>query len=98
METIILKYNVGANSGIVEYTIDAIKYIDGTEIKDVIIEGNKTVMAGIHSENQVAANITNLNVSTNSLSFDVNVKDNDDLIAFSGGVFKAVLYDGDHES
>ena len=35
---------------------DAIKYIDGTEIKDVIIDGNKTVMAGIRTENQVAAN------------------------------------------
>ena len=27
METIVLKYNVGDTAGIVEYTIDAIKYI-----------------------------------------------------------------------
>ena len=27
MESLILKYNVGSNSGIQEYTIDAIKYI-----------------------------------------------------------------------
>lgn len=96
METIILKYNVGSNSGIVEYTIDAIKYIDGTAIKDVVINGNKTVMAGIRTTNQVAASATNMNISANSVSFDVNIKDNDNLAEFSGGCFKAVLYDGDN--
>ena len=48
----------GDAEGIVEYTIDAIKYIDGTEIKDVIIDGNKTVMAGVKIQNQVSANIS----------------------------------------
>lgn len=95
METIILKYNVGANSGIVTYTIDAIKYIDGTEIKDVIIDGDKTVMAGIRSENQVVANVSNLDIGTNSFGFDVYIADNDGLAEFCGGAFKAVLYDGD---
>ena len=94
METIILKYNVGDAAGIIEYTIDAIKYVDGTEIKDVIIDGNKTVMAGIKTENQVAANITNVNIGSNALAFNVNIKDNNALIEFSNGALKAVLYDG----
>ena len=94
METIVLKYNVGNAAGIVEYTIDAIKYIDGTEIKDVIIDGNKTVMAGVKTQNQVSANISNLNIGTNSLVFDANIKDNNALIEFSKGALKAVLYDG----
>ena len=94
METIVLKYNVGNAAGITEYTIDAIKYIDGTEIKDVIIDGNKTVMAGVKTQNQVSANISNLNIGTNSLAFDANIKDNNALIEFSKGVLKAVLYDG----
>ena len=94
METIILKYNVGSDAGIVEYTIDAIKYIDGTEIKDVVIDGNKTVMAGIRTENQVAASVTGVDIDTNALSFNVNIKDNHALIAFSKGSLKAVIYDG----
>ena len=95
METIVLKYNVGAVSGVVEYTIDAIKYVDGTEIKDVLIDGNKTVMAGVKTENQLSAGVSELDIDTNALSFKVNVKDNDNLIAFSGGALKAVLFDGD---
>ena len=43
MENLILKHNVGNAAGIVDYTIDAIKYIDGTDIKDVIMDGDKTV-------------------------------------------------------
>ena len=94
METIVLKYNVGDATGIVEYTIDAIKYIDGTEIKDVIIDGNKTVMAGIRTENQVVASVTDVDIDTNVLSFNVNVKDNNSLVEFSKGALKAVIYDG----
>ena len=94
METIVLKYNVGAASGIVEYTIDAIKYIDGTEIKDVIIDGDKTVTAGIKTVNQLTASISGINIDTNALSFNVNVADKDNLIAFSSGALKAVIYDG----
>ena len=94
METIVLKYNVGEGAGIVEYTIDAIKYIDGTEIKDVIIDGNKTVMAGIKTQHQVSANISGVDIGTNSLAFMADVKDNYALVEFSSGTLKAVLYDG----
>ena len=95
METIILKYNVGNASGIVEYTIDAIKYIDGTEIKDVIIDGDTTVKAGIKVEGQVTATVKDLVVDTNDIAFNVNLRDNDKLIAHSNGTAKAVLYDGE---
>ena len=95
METIILKYNVGNASGIVEYTIDAIKYIDGTEIKDVIIDGDTTVKAGIKVDDQVTATVKDLAVHTNEVSFSVNLRDNDKLIAHSNGTAKAVLYDGE---
>ena len=94
METIVLKYNVGDATGIVEYTIDAIKYIDGTEIKDVIIDGNKTVMAGIRTENQVVASVTDVDIDMSVLSFNVNIKDNNSLVEFSKGALKAVIYDG----
>ncbi len=96
METLILKYNVGANSGIQEYTIDAIKYIDGTEIKDVIMDGDKTVLAGIKVDNQVTASLNNVIIQTNTLSFDVEIKDDDNLISYSQGCLKAVVYDGEN--
>ncbi len=94
METIILKYNVGNASGIVEYTIDAIKYVDGTEIKDVLIDGDKTVRAGVKTENQVSSAISGVNIGTNSISFNANITDNDGLVAFFGGKLCAVIYDG----
>ena len=95
MEVLILKYNVGDASGVVEYTIDQIKYIDGTEIKDVKIGGDKTVRAGVRTEDQVIATVTNLKVGTNSVSLGATISDKDGLIAYSQGNVKAVLYDGD---
>lgn len=38
-EELILKVNTGDVSGIKDYTIDQIKYINSTEIKDVILAG-----------------------------------------------------------
>lgn len=43
METLVLKYNIGDSNGLQEYTIDAIKYVDGEHIKDVQMEGDRTV-------------------------------------------------------
>ena len=96
METLILKYNVGSKSGIQEYTIDAIKYIDGADIKDVIMDGEKTVLAGVRVDNQVNATVSNVTIKTNSLSFDVKIVDEDSLILYSQGWLKAVIYDGEN--
>ena len=52
METLILKYNVGNVDGLQEYTIDAIKYIDGESIKDVRMEGDRTVKVYVEDEQQ----------------------------------------------
>ena len=43
MENIIIKENIGNADLNVEYTIDAIKYVDGEDIKDVKIGGNQTI-------------------------------------------------------
>ena len=94
-ELLILKLNVGDAHGIVDYTIDQIKYIDGTEIKDVKIGGDQTVKAGIRTEDQVTANVTDLQIGTNSISFNATVTDRDNLIAYNNGVIKAVLFNGE---
>lgn len=43
LENLVLKYNVGDVMGRQEYTIDEIKYVDGEKIKNVKMEGDKTV-------------------------------------------------------
>ena len=39
--------------------------------------------------------VSNLAVSFNDISFDVNITDEDKLIEYSQGTLKAVLYDGE---
>ena len=94
MENLVLKVNVGDVGGIVEYTIDAIKYVDGTEIKDVRMDGNRTVKAGVRASDQTYVNVTNEQKTMTSISFDAQVVDSYSLIEKSGGYAKAVLYDG----
>ena len=94
MENLVLKVNVGDVGGIVEYTIDAIKYVDGTEIKDVRMVGNRTVKAGVRASDQTYVNVTNEQKTMTSISFDAQVVDLYSLIEKSGGYAKAVLYDG----
>lgn len=96
MENLILKVNVGDNGGIQEYTIDAIKYVDGTDIKDVLMDGDKTVKAGVRSNDQTHVNVTNNAKSMTSISFDANIVDLYSLIEKSEGYAKAVLYDGEN--
>ena len=95
MENLVLKVNVGNVGGIVEYTIDAIKYVDGTDIKDVRMDGDKTVKAGVRANDQTYVTVTNEQKSMTSISFDAKVVDSYSLIEKSGGYAKAVLYDGE---
>ena len=69
LETLILKCNVGDLEGVMQYTIDAIKYVDGEEIKDVKMEGERTieVMVG-----QAADTYLGFNISLTG--FDVNIE------------------------
>jgi uncharacterized repeat protein (TIGR02543 family) len=94
MENLILKLNVGNAAGIVDYTIDAIKYIDGTDIKDVIMDGDKTVKAGIRASDQTYANVSGEQISLTEINFNANIVDLYSLIEKSGGYAKTALYDG----
>ena len=94
MENLVLKVNVGNVGGIHDYTIDAIKYVDGTDIKDVRMDGDRTVKAGVRAGDQTYVNVTNEQKSMTSISFDAQVVDLYSLIEKSGGYAKAVLYDG----
>ena len=91
-EQLILKVNVGEAQGLTQYTIDAIKYVDGTEIRDVRMEGDRTVTVAVYPEDQPTPQITDLTVDYETVSFDVTIKDTFSLIKDSKGRAWARLY------
>ena len=94
MENLILKCNAGDAEGIIEYTLDNIKYIDGTEIKDVKLEADKTVKVGVATSKIAKATLTNEKITVNSFAAKVKLTDSLTLIEMSGGKAMAMLYDG----
>lgn len=95
MENIVLKVEVGDQTGLISYTIDAIKYVDGDKIKDVRIGGDRTVNIGVYNENQPTASITDLSFDFTKVSFNADVTDNASLINAVDGRVYAIIYDGD---
>lgn len=94
LENLVLKINVGDAEGVVEYTIDAIKYVDGTQIKDVLMEGDKTVSVAITPDAPVAE-ITDATVGFSDVSFNASLDDEKNLVDTSGEDYFAVLCDED---
>ncbi len=94
MENIVLKINVGDVSGLVSYTIDAIKYVDGDKIKDVKMNGERTVNIGVYNPSQPTASISDIKLTENSISFNAEIFDEKSLIAATKGKAYAVIYNG----
>ena len=95
MENIVLKVDVGDVTGLVSYTIDAIKYVDGEKIKDVKIGGDRTVNVGIYNENQPTASVSDISFNSTEVGFDADVIDEAGLISAVDGRIYAVIYDGE---
>ena len=95
-ENLILKANSGEVSGIKDFTIDTIKYIDRSEINDVIFAGDKTVKVGVTYDNLPYARTSDLNIGTNSISFNAEIADTNNLIELYNSPLKVYLYDGDN--
>ena len=89
-ENLILKVNTGSVSGVKNFTIDAIKYIDGNQIKDAIFAGNKTIAIGVTHENVPTVEVTQVSQDFQSISFIVNFTDPQNSAIWT----KAILYDG----
>lgn len=94
-ENLVLKTNVGEAAGIAAYTIDAIKYIDGNEIKDAVFSGDQTVKVGVSTEKQFVASAAGETVGLNSIAFNVHITDKLGLLELLGGNTAAVLFDGE---
>ena len=93
-ENLILKLDPITNSGLIEYTIDQIKYIDKVEIKDAIIEGNQTVRVAAEYQEVPVSLITDKVISPHGMTFNLNIGDPQDLVEKSSGFLKLFLYDG----
>ena len=93
MENLYLKVKAPEVSGYTEYTIDAIKYIDGENIKDVDLStGEKTIKAGVQYDIEPEATISN--VSHTTTGFDANVKIEDRYNLLENNPVKFFVYDG----
>ncbi len=76
MELLLLEVTAPNEPGYVEYTIDAIKYIDGTEIKDVdMSSGDKSIKAGIAYPVAPSATVLSQSILPTSIALSVNVTD-----------------------
>ena len=92
LENIILKINVGNATGLMSYTIDAIKYVDDDKIKDAKMQGDKTVNVGVYNEIQPTAKISDVSCDIDSVSFKTAVTDTQELIYATNGKVYAILY------
>lgn len=94
MENLIVKIDIPADAeGILEYTIDAIKYVDGTSIKDVRMKGDDTVIVGIKTTQQPTVTVTREMVGFDYMYLEMTVKDKKNLIEKTKGDAQVILYD-----
>lgn len=91
-ENVIVMVNTSNASGIVTYTLESVKYVDGRNLKDVALTGDKVVRVGVFDGAPVFATVTE-KVGFNEIELTVNVSDEAGLIAQSNGSVKVALYD-----
>ena len=93
LELLLLEVTAPATSGYIEYTIDAIKYIDGTEIKDVKMDGDQSIKAGIQYQNEPSLTDISLTTNTTSVQLTFTLNDTDEIT--DGNEVKIYLSDGE---
>ena len=90
---LIIEVDAGMKPGLKEYTIDAIKYVDKTEIKDVRMDGKRTVKVGIKYDVLPTATIIEEAITSTSYSSIIELKDDNNLMNTQNGMY-FFLYDG----
>ncbi len=93
MELLLLQVTAPVVPGYTEYTLDAIKYIDGTEIKDVRLEGDKTIKAGVAYTAEPSAVVTDSRIGTTNASLRIELTDEEG--ALDGAPVTFWLSDGE---
>lgn len=80
-------------SGVKDLTIDAIKYVDATEIKDVRMEGEKTIHIGVEYEILPTCSLINEEITNTSYISSVDITDTANLLNVETDLL-VFLYDG----
>lgn len=96
MELLLLEVAAPITSGYMDLTIDAIKYIDGTEIKDVKMDGGKTIKAGVMYEHAPTVTVSDCVIDTTSIAMNVEIIDNDNIVRMTTA--KIYLTDGENHT
>lgn len=93
---LVLKVNSGSVSGIKEFTIDEIKYIEDetNDIKDVIIEGGNTVKLSVGYEVSPSVSLINEGFDLTTYEAQLGVTDPNSLIDFENKTCLLHLTDG----
>lgn len=92
LELLILKVNVGDAEGVRDFTIDAIKYVDGEKIKDVRMKGDRVIKVAVAYDSSVQAEIMARDVTYDSLTVSTHM--NDALGLTKNSELTATLYNG----
>lgn len=79
-------------SGLQQITIDAIKYVDDTNIKNARFNGEKTINVGIEYQNIPKITFSNVTQELNNFNLLVQIEDIDQLINYDNG-FNVYLFD-----
>jgi alpha-tubulin suppressor-like RCC1 family protein len=95
-ENLLLIVNAGDISGIKEFTIDEIKYIenDTNAVKDAVFVGDRTIKLGVTYDIIPEANVSDIEISSTSIIMNVLITDVYNIILNSSNIINAYVYDG----
>lgn len=96
-ENLILKVNSGLLPGVIDYTLDEIKYIDdadGNAIKDVVIEGNQTISVGVTYPRIPTATLGSITTLSSQFNLSFTIIDTYSLLETSEYPIYLFVYDG----
>ncbi len=81
LENIYIEVTAPVESGYQSYTLENMKYLDETTVKDLAIESNNTLSVGVRYTNSPVAEFNDMKISATSFSTNLQVSDKDNLIA-----------------
>lgn len=91
-DVLYVRTDVGDVSGVKEYYINEIKYIDGTDIKNARFEGNRSIKVGVTYENIPSITVASKLITENSYNIVFESVDEDKLLQKAGLFYKAYLF------
>ncbi len=80
-------------SGLIEYQIEEVRYIDGQEIKNCIMDGAKIIKVGVLYDNLPSATVE-VRPQEESVDIKLNVVDTSKIVENVNGMFRLYLFDG----